>query len=132
MDHQPSGVDQDTTTKATPPVGRHYDVAGRRLLLYRAGSGSLAVVFLSGGGAVGLDYLNVQERAAELTTSVLYDRGGTGWSDRVRLPRTSVEVTDELRELLHTAGVLTPYILVGHSLGGLYARYYAQRFPDDV
>jgi pimeloyl-ACP methyl ester carboxylesterase len=48
------------------------------------------------------------------------------------LPRTSAQVTDELRELLRTAGVPAPYLLVGHSLGGLYARHYAQRFPDEV
>ena len=53
---------------------------------------------MSGGGAVGLDYFNVQERAAQLTTSVIYDRAGTEWSDRVELPRSSAEVTDELRE----------------------------------
>jgi len=41
-------------------------------------------------------------------------------------------VTDELRELLRTADVPAPYLLVGHSLGGLYARHYAQRFPDEV
>jgi pimeloyl-ACP methyl ester carboxylesterase len=90
------------------------------------------VVFLPGGGAVGLDYLNVQQQAAKLTTSVLYDRAGTGWSDRVELPRTSAQVTDELRELLLAADVPAPYLLVGHSLGGLYARHYAQRFPDQV
>ncbi len=121
-----------TVTAATPPLGRFYDVGGRRLLLHRSGSGSPAVVFLSGGGTVGLDYLNVQQRAAELTTSVLYDRAGTGWSDRIDLPRTSAQVTDELRELLRTAGVPAPYLLVGHSLGGLYARHYAQRFPDEI
>ena len=90
------------------------------------------MVFLPGGGAVGLDYLNVQERAAELSTSVIYDRAGTGWSDRVDLPRTSAEVTDELRVLLRVAGVPAPYLLVGHSLGGLYARHYADRFPGEV
>jgi len=89
-------------------------------------------VFLAGGGAVGLDYLNVQQRVAEVTTSVLYDRGGTGFSDRVELPRTAEQVTDELRELLRTADVPAPYLLVGHSLGGLYARHYAQRFPHEV
>ena len=119
-------------TEATPPLGRYYDIGGRRLLLHRAGAGSPAVVVLPGGGAVGLDYLNVQQRAADLTTSVLYDRGGTGWSDRVGLPRTAARVTDELRELLRIAGVPAPYLLVGHSLGGLYARHYAQRFPGDV
>jgi pimeloyl-ACP methyl ester carboxylesterase len=132
MQRGQSGDPPKTTTAGTPPLGRYHDVAGRRLLLHRSGSGSPAVVFLPGGGAVGLDYLNVQQRAAERTTSVLYDRAGTGWSDRVELPRTSTQVTDELRELLRTADVPAPCLLVGHSLGGLYARHYAQRFPDEV
>ncbi len=118
---------------AAPPLGRFYEVGGRRLLLHRSGSGSPSVVFLSGAGTVGLDYLNVQRLAAEHTTSILYDRAGTGWSDPVKLPgRTSAQVTDELRELLRAAGVPAPYLLAGHSLGGLYARHYAHRFPDDV
>ena len=71
----------------TPPTGRYYQVEGRRLLLHQSGSGDPAVVFLAGGGAVGLDYLNLQQRAAELATSVIYDRAGTGWSQRVDLPR---------------------------------------------
>ena len=132
MQDQTARAQSGRTTDATPPLGRYYEVGGRRLLLHRLGSGSPAVVFLPGAGTVGLDYLNVQERAAALTTSVLYDRAGTGWSDRVKLPRTSAQVTDELRDLLRTAGVPPPYVLVGHSLGGLYARHYAQRFPDEM
>jgi pimeloyl-ACP methyl ester carboxylesterase len=122
----------EVTPESTPPLGQYYAAGGRQLLLHRSGSGSPAVVFLPGAGAVGLDYLNVQQRAAALTTSVLYDRAGTGSSDRVELPRTSAQVIDEVRELLCTAGVPAPYVLVGHSLGGLYARHYAQRFPDEV
>ncbi|MFC3994903.1 alpha/beta fold hydrolase [Nocardiopsis sediminis] len=107
-------------------------MGGRRLLLHRSGDGSPSVVFLPGGGTAGLDYWNVQALAAEFTTSVVYDRAGTGWSDRVELPRTSAEVTDELREVLRAAGVPAPYLLVGHSLGGLYARHYSVRFPGEV
>jgi pimeloyl-ACP methyl ester carboxylesterase len=119
-------------TAEAPPLGRYYEVAGRQLLLHRSGSGSPAVVFLPGAGAVGLDYLNVQERAATLSTSVLYDRAGTGWSEQTELPRSSADATSELRELLRAAGVAAPYLLVGHSLGGLYARHYATRFPAEV
>lgn len=115
-----------------PPLGRWYEVGGRRLALHRAGEGAPSVVFLPGAGLPGLAFHTVHERAAALTTSVLYDRGGTGWSDEVALPRTADAVTDELRALLATAGVPGPYLLVGHSLGGAYARRFAQRFGGDV
>jgi pimeloyl-ACP methyl ester carboxylesterase len=117
---------------STPPLGSHLVVGGRNLWLLRSGTGGPAVVFLSGAGAIGLDYLNVHQDAARSTTSVLYDRAGIGWSDPVELPRTAREVTSELRELLAAAGIPAPYLLVGHSLGGAYARHYAQRFPDEV
>jgi len=120
------------TTPAAPPLGRYQEVGGRRLLFHQSGVGRPAVVFLPGAGAVGLDYLNVQQGASELTTSVVYDRAGTGWSDPVALPRSAAQVVDELRDLLVVADVRPPYLLVGHSLGGLYARHYAQRFPDEV
>ncbi len=130
--HDQSSEIQPATSGGSAPVGRYYEVGRRRLLLHRSGSGSPTVVFLPGAGAVGLDYFNVHERAAQLTTSVLYDRAGTGWSDPINLPRTSTEVTDELREVLRAADMPTPYLLVGHSLGGLYARHYAQRFRSEV
>jgi hypothetical protein len=72
-----------------PPLGSFYEVGGRRLLLHRSGRGCPAVVILPGGGTVGLDYLNVQERAAKVTTSVVYDRAGTGFpvKSKCRSPR---------------------------------------------
>jgi pimeloyl-ACP methyl ester carboxylesterase len=116
----------------TPPAGRLYTVEGRNLALHREGSGNPPVVFLPGAGLVGLDFLNIHEQVSQFTTSVLYDRAGTGWSDQVKLPRSATEVTDELRGLLRKATIPAPYLLVGHSLGGAYARRYAQRFPAEV
>lgn len=115
-----------------PPIGRLYDVGGRQLFLHRSGTGGPVVVFLPGAGMFGLGYLNVQSRTAELTTSVLYDRGGTGWSEEIPLPRSAAAVVEELRGLLLSAGLAGPYIFVAHSLGGLYARRYAQLYPGDV
>jgi pimeloyl-ACP methyl ester carboxylesterase len=115
-----------------PPMGRLYDVGGRHLLLHHSGAGGPAVVFAPGAGMIGLDYLNIHDQVSQFTTSVLYDRAGTGWSDQVELPRSGTEVIGELRSLLHAAGVPAPYLLVGHSLGGFYVRRYAQRFPDEV
>jgi pimeloyl-ACP methyl ester carboxylesterase len=121
-----------TFAASPPPPGRHYEAGGRRLALYRAGEGGPAVVFLPGAGLIGLDFLNVHQEVARHTTSVLYDRAGTGWSDPIRLPRTAAEAAQELRALLDAAGVPPPYVLVGHSLGGAYARRFAQLFPADI
>jgi pimeloyl-ACP methyl ester carboxylesterase len=103
-----------------------------RLWFHRSGTGGPSVVFLPGAGLVGLDYLNVQQRVAESTTALLYDRAGTGWSAHAALPRTPAQVTDELRVLLGALDIPAPYVLVGHSLGAFYARRYAQRFGAEV
>ena len=122
----------DIANATEAPLGRRYEVAGGAMLLHQSGTGGPPVVFLAGGGMFGLYYWNVHQLVAEFTTSVLYDRLGLGWSDAVDLPRSSTRVTDDLHELLRVAAVPGPYVLVGHSLGGLHARHYAQRFPDEV
>src|SRR5271154_4988548 len=93
-----------------PPIGRLIESDGRCFAMHRAGEGGPTVVFLPGAGLIGLDFLNVQEAAAEFATSVVYDRGGTGWSDPVRLPRSAAEVAEELHALLAAAGAPGPYI----------------------
>ncbi|MET7997743.1 alpha/beta hydrolase [Amycolatopsis sp. NPDC005232] len=125
-------MSNNTGSGAEPPLGKRYEVPGGAMLLHRSGTGGPPVVFLAGGGMFGLYYWNVHDLVAEFTTSVLYDRLGTGWSDVVELPRSGTQVTDDLHELLRTAAVSGPYVLVGHSLGGLYARLYAKRFPGEV
>jgi pimeloyl-ACP methyl ester carboxylesterase len=105
MTQQAQGNQHQATAAGAPPAGQLYDVGGRRLWLHRSGSGGPAVVFLAGASAVGLDYLNLHDRVCEFTTSVLYDCGGTGWSDPAELPRTAAEVATELRDLLRAAGV---------------------------
>jgi pimeloyl-ACP methyl ester carboxylesterase len=112
--------------------GEYYEVSGQRLWLHTSGAGEPAVVFVPAASNVGLDYLNIHDRISALTTSVLYDRGGSGWSDHVPLPRTAADVATELHELLEAAGVAGPYVLVAHSLGGAYARRFAQLYPGEV
>src|SRR5271154_5712859 len=115
-----------------PLLGRHYEVAGRQLALHCAGAGGPAVVFLPGAGLIGLDFLNIHEAASRFATSVIYDRAGTGWSEAIALPRTAADAARELHDLLRAANVPPPYVLVGHSLGGAYARRFAQLYPADV
>ncbi|GAA2328488.1 alpha/beta hydrolase [Streptomyces caniferus] len=115
-----------------PPVGEFQEIDGRRLFVHRSGSGGPAVVFLPGAGAVGLDYLGVQQEVSQFTTAVVYDRGGTGYSDPLPLPRTATAVATELHELLRAQNIAAPYVLVPHSLGGFYAHRFAQLYPQDV
>lgn len=122
----------DMAATGVPPVGEFVAINGNRIFVDEAGSGGPPVVFLAGASAIGLDYLLILERIAPLTTGVVYDRGGTGFSDPIPLPRTCTEVATELHELLHARGIEGPYILVPHSLGGYYAHRFAQLYPDQV
>ncbi|WP_062981053.1 alpha/beta fold hydrolase [Nocardia anaemiae] len=120
------------STQLAPPIGGFQTIDGRRIFLHRAGSGGPAVVFLPGASAVGLDYFGVQQQVSQFTTAVLYDRGGTGYSDSLPLPRTAAAVATELRELLRAQNLPAPYVLAAHSLGAFYAHRFAQLYPRDV
>jgi pimeloyl-ACP methyl ester carboxylesterase len=116
-----------------PPLGGLYDLgAGRRLMLHRAGTGTPTVVIEAGAGAFGLDYLNLLERIAQRTTAVLYDRAGSGWSDPAPVSRNAGEIVADLRDALRLAGVDGPFLLLGHSFGGVIALAFAQHFPREV
>ncbi|GGX74316.1 alpha/beta fold hydrolase [Streptomyces hiroshimensis] len=121
-----------SAARLVPPVGGFQKVDGRRVFVHRSGSGGPAVVFLPGASAVGLDYLGLQRAVSQFTTAVVYDRGGTGYSDDVPLPRTAAAVATELYELLRAQGIAGPYVLVPHSLGGAYAHRFAQLYPQEV
>lgn len=119
-------------TRLAPPVGGFEEIDGRRIYVHRCGSDGPAVVFLAGAGAVGLDYFGVQQEVSRFTTAVVYDRGGTGYSDPLPLPRTAAAVATELRDLLRAQDIAAPYVLAPHSLGGFYAFRFAQLYPRDV
>lgn len=90
------------------------------------------MVFLPGASAIGLDYFGVQQGVSEFTTAVVYDRGGTGYSEPMTLPRGAAQVVEELRALLRAENISGPYVLAAHSLGGFYAHRFAQLFPAEV
>jgi pimeloyl-ACP methyl ester carboxylesterase len=106
------------------------DIGGYRLQLNALGAGRPTVVFDAALSGTSLSWLYVQPAVAEFTRACAYDRGGFGRSDRAPLPRTAGRLADELHTLLSRAGETPPFVLVGHSFGGLVARVFAARHPD--
>lgn len=105
---------------------------GRRVNIVCIGQGSPAILFESGLGGHVLNWKAVQPAISALTTACFYDRAGYGDSDPSPRPMTAQNATDDLYWLLDKARVQKPVVLVGHSLGGLYATLYADRFPSQV
>ena len=115
-----------------PPPGRLVDVGGHRLHLQCAGQGRPTVVLETGLGAWSSHWALVQPVVAGATRVCAYDRAGLGWSEPGPPPRGAGRIAGELRALLRQADAPGPYVLVGHSNGGLYARRYAGLYPDEV
>jgi pimeloyl-ACP methyl ester carboxylesterase len=116
----------------TPPPGRLVSVGHHRLHIRCDGESGPPVIFDAALGGSSLSWSLVQPAVARLTRACSYDRASFGWSDAGPLPRTADRIADELHELLCAAAVPPPYVLVGHSYGGLVMRLYASRHPNDV
>jgi pimeloyl-ACP methyl ester carboxylesterase len=114
-------------------VGRWIDIGGRRrLYLLEKGSGGTTVLFEAGIAATNLNWFHIQETVSRFAATASYDRGGLGWSSPCRTARTPTNLAAELHELLRGAGLKPPYILVGHSFGGLVMRRFALLYPQEV
>ena len=96
------------------------------------GSGSPTVILEAGGGSSSVQWWPLQEQLAEFSHVCSYDRAGFGWSDPSPTELTFEEGARDLKALLSAAEVPGPYILVGHSKGGLHVRTYARLYPDEV
>jgi pimeloyl-ACP methyl ester carboxylesterase len=118
--------------KKYPPPGKMVDVGGYRLHLNCIGSVGPTVVLDAGLGCNSLDWTLIQPEISKFTRVCSFDRAGYPWSDKSFLKRTSQNMVIEMHTLLHNAKVPGPYILVGHSFGGVNALLYASTYPDDV
>ena len=130
------------------------DIGGRTLFLETHGSGGPTVVLVCGYRTSGMYWTDdllqpdaprsmVMAGVSEFTHAVTYDRPGTyapigpedvipSRSEAIAQPRTAPEVVEELHQVLQAAGQPGPYVLAGHSLGGLFARLYASTYPEEV
>ena len=111
----------------TSPPGMLVGIGSHRLHIHCTGRGAPAVVFESGLGGTSLDWIEVQPAVSGFTLACSYDRAGYGWSESGPRPRHVARLAAELDKLLVYASVPPPYVLVGHSFGGLAIRLLAAR-----
>lgn len=130
------GINQKITLQRTrskfPAPGKLVQVAGHRMHINCKGSGSPSVVIDAGNGSFSLEWTRIRDQLSQSVRVCAYDRSGYGWSEPGLLPRDGAKVVSELHQLLQAAGEPGPYLLIGHSLGGVHIRLYAGSYPDEV
>ena len=127
----PFGALGQLTSQPAPP-GKLIDLGGYRLHLNCTGNKGPTVVLIPGAGDFSFDWSLVQPKIAQFARVCSYDRAGFAWSDPGPIPSTMKQEAFELHALLSAAHIKGPYILVGHSLGGLVTRVYASQYPKEV
>jgi len=117
------------------PAGRMVNVNDRSMHIYCAGErvpGQPVVILEAGLGDHLYSWYSLQKEVSGFARVCAYDRAGMGWSESSRAPRTAGQIAEELNTLLENAQELGPYVMVGHSYGGLIARMFAARYPESV
>lgn len=117
---------------ASPSQGQLIDVGGHRLYLNCAGSGSPTVVLEPGAGLMSSDLGWIAPAVASDTRVCVYDRAGRGWSEPATTMQDGTQTATDLHTLLQRGNIPGPYVLAGHSFGGLYALTFAALYPADV
>jgi pimeloyl-ACP methyl ester carboxylesterase len=125
-------VAEAADAKAYLPPGQLVDVGDHRLHINCTGTGDPTVIIDAGLGDWSTIWAWVQPEVAKSTRVCTYDRAGYGWSDPGPLPRNAEQFAKELHTMLHNANIPGPYVLVGHSLGGLTMRVFTGMYPSEV
>src|SRR2546429_9761017 len=120
-----------TATKSLLTL-RKIDASGHSLSLLVGGEVTPTVVFEAGFGAGLASWSTVQSTIAKFARTVSYDRAGIGQSEAGPKPRAAKQIAQELHTALQNAGIGPPYVLVGHSFGGIYVRVFADMYPKEV
>ena len=114
------------------PPGRMLNIDGCRLHVKTGGRGGPAVVLEAGLGGMSSAWGWIQPEIEKFSRVVSYDRAGLGWSGPDTAPKTATMAARRLRKALFHSHILPPYVLVGHSMGGLFTRVFADLYPDEV
>jgi pimeloyl-ACP methyl ester carboxylesterase len=117
-----------------PAPGQRVLINGRQIHFVQQGErlAGPTVVLESGLGGASFAWAWVQPQVAQFARIVAYDRAGLGWSQASDAPRDADAVAQQLHDLLERIHAPRPYLLVGHSLGGLFVLRFAQRYREDV
>jgi pimeloyl-ACP methyl ester carboxylesterase len=118
--------------KAYPMPGQLIDVGGHRLHLRCTGAGAPTVVLEPGAGEMSSNLGWIAPAVARDTRVCVYDRAGRGWSEPASTAQDGAQIATDLHTLLQRGHVPGPYVLAGHSFGGLYVLTFAARYPDEV
>jgi pimeloyl-ACP methyl ester carboxylesterase len=118
--------------KQYPAPGQLVDVGGYKMHLNCTGQGSPTVILEAGWSDFSILWANVQPEVAKVTRVCSYDRAGNGWSEPSPYPRTAKTMIEELHTLLVNANIPGPYVLVGHSMGGVLMRVFAHIYPEET
>ncbi|MGG1367817.1 alpha/beta hydrolase [Priestia megaterium] len=120
--------------KKYPPIGQLVEVNGRDIHVYTKGKGENTIVLLSGLGttAPALDFEPLVNELSKDNKVVVVEPFGYGWSDITNKKRTVENSVSEMREALQKSNIKGPYILMPHSVSGVYSMYYANKYPDEV
>ena len=118
--------------KAHPMPGQLIDVGGHRLHLSCTGSGTPTVVLEPGAGEMSSNLGWIAPAVARDTRVCVYDRAGRGWSEPADSAQDGAQIATDLHTLLQRGHVPGPYVLAGHSFGGLYVLTFAARYPNEV
>jgi pimeloyl-ACP methyl ester carboxylesterase len=124
------GEDQRLLPYVRP--GQLVDIGGRRINLHCTGTGGPTVILMAGIFSWSVVWYKTQPVIAQKTRVCAFDRAAYGFSDPASRPQIISEVVEDLHKALQAASITGPYVLVGHSLGGLEVRVYAQRWPAEV
>jgi len=112
--------------------GEMIDVGGHKLFISCTGTGSPTVVLQSGLGQGEAYWARIAPQAAATTRVCAYDRAGRGRSEPASAPQDGAAIARDLHALLAASGNHGPYVLAAHSSGGVYARFFAAAYPDEV